>query len=432
MPKVGDKEFPYTDEGMRQANMHSKRTGQRVVYQENNGKFGYQTGGSTGRNVYDTIPVESMPTGIEQERLPKGEVEARDNAFKRQFMKDNGRLPSDMKEPPSLLDESIGYKIAQQLGPVGSGASLGYKMAKQFPRFLQDVRSDRARERELYPDNESLHSDYELSNMHGGDARKGMEATYGEGTGFYEGMGRGMFDDARAGFPSARKFWGDKLGFQEGGKVSARDKMNEYMENYNFDDDLYDHDDEFYGNYFKYLPVNKDRYGYTNKGMQRYDDDIDFNHRIHDQLVRKAMDHKIKPREIRRDPIEYPPAQKIVPESLDGYQGGGQVPVDRPLNLRRKAYLGDALSSTIDERIASNIDPSTKDNVTDIRDIVTNINAYNEQIDPMPETRSVNSIKNLLRSERGEKANRLMSIMGMQEGGYVEDVRRPKRRGFGF
>ena len=48
MPKVGDKEFPYTDEGMRQANILSNRTGQKVIYTENKGKFGYQEGGSTG------------------------------------------------------------------------------------------------------------------------------------------------------------------------------------------------------------------------------------------------------------------------------------------------------------------------------------------------------------------------------------------------
>ena len=48
MPKVGDKEFSYTDDGMRQAQIYADRTGQKVEYQENNRKFGYQEGGSPG------------------------------------------------------------------------------------------------------------------------------------------------------------------------------------------------------------------------------------------------------------------------------------------------------------------------------------------------------------------------------------------------
>ena len=53
-------------------------------------------------------------------------------------------------------------------------------------------------------------------------AKLGMEDEHGEGTGVVEGMGRSMWDDAKSGFPETRKFWGDALGFQEGGEVDAR------------------------------------------------------------------------------------------------------------------------------------------------------------------------------------------------------------------
>ena len=46
MPTVGDKEFPYTKEGERQANIYANQTGRRVEYDTNTyGHGSYQEGG---------------------------------------------------------------------------------------------------------------------------------------------------------------------------------------------------------------------------------------------------------------------------------------------------------------------------------------------------------------------------------------------------
>ena len=121
-----------------------------------------------------------------------------------------------------------------------------------------------------------------------------------------------------------------------------------------------------------------------------------------------------------------------------GFQEGGMAYPDtdtgykRPLDDLRKYKLGDSFSDDLSSKIEANINPSTGDNVTDIRDIVTNIDSYNKTIDPMMELRSISSPKNLLRSEKDKKVERLMGQMGFQEGGYVQDARRPKRNRFGF
>jgi len=136
MPKVGDKEFSYTDDGMRQAQIYADRTGQKVEYQENNRKFGYQEGGSPGDksnpfSSYYNYPKAWYPKGKEpaaEERFYSDESEGAIppwlkgnqelNQRKRTFMQKHGSLPEGIEEPPSLLDESIQWKLAKQLaGP---------------------------------------------------------------------------------------------------------------------------------------------------------------------------------------------------------------------------------------------------------------------------------------------------------------------------
>ena len=135
MPKVGDKEFSYTDDGMRQAQIYADRTGQKVEYQENNRKFGYQEGGSAGDksnpfSSYYNYPKVWYPKGKEpsaEERFYSDESEGfmppwlkgnQENQRKRTFMQKHGSLPERIEEPPSLLDESIRWKLAKQLaGP---------------------------------------------------------------------------------------------------------------------------------------------------------------------------------------------------------------------------------------------------------------------------------------------------------------------------
>ena len=110
MPRVGDKEFPYTDDGMRQAQIHANRTGQSVTYPENNKRFGYQTGGMAN----STGDLGSKARKF----LNRGEEMSQDNALKRQFMSEHGKMPSDVEEPPSLLEENRMFELAEQLaGP---------------------------------------------------------------------------------------------------------------------------------------------------------------------------------------------------------------------------------------------------------------------------------------------------------------------------
>ena len=71
MPKVGDKEFPYTDKGMRQAEIHARNTGRTIEYDENNRKFGYQTGGSysSGSNYGDRSYVDRAQLQEERKQI---------------------------------------------------------------------------------------------------------------------------------------------------------------------------------------------------------------------------------------------------------------------------------------------------------------------------------------------------------------------------
>ena len=49
MPKVGDKEFPYTEKGERQAQIYARQTGRQVEYDTNTyGHGSYQEGGEVG------------------------------------------------------------------------------------------------------------------------------------------------------------------------------------------------------------------------------------------------------------------------------------------------------------------------------------------------------------------------------------------------
>lgn len=67
MPKVGTDEFSYTPKGMREAELHAKRTGQKVEY-----KQGYAHGGSVGLSHNQTMAENKpkyMPKGT---RLAKG------------------------------------------------------------------------------------------------------------------------------------------------------------------------------------------------------------------------------------------------------------------------------------------------------------------------------------------------------------------------
>ena len=60
MPKVGDKEFPYTEAGERQANIYANQTGRKVEYDTNTyGHGSYQEGGEVGD---DNITSSSGPS----------------------------------------------------------------------------------------------------------------------------------------------------------------------------------------------------------------------------------------------------------------------------------------------------------------------------------------------------------------------------------
>ena len=254
MPRVGNKEFSYTDDGMRQAQIYADRTGQRVEYQENNRKFGYQEGGYTSDEYLFNILRDYK------------ENKQSDNQQKRTFQEKHGSLPEGIKEPPSLLDESIKWKLIKQL----AGPPQWIKNYQEADQMMEE----------------------------GFDRYGGMEDTW---PAFVKGI---------------KEAWG----YQEGGGV---------------------------------------------------------------------------------DPV-----------------------MDRPLDMMRRRYLGDAISSMIDRNLGSNINPSTRDNITDIRDIISNIDAYNKEIERLPETRSVTSPKNLLRREKDTKVSRLIEEMGMQKGGQF--------RKFGF
>ena len=115
MPRVGDKEFPYTDDGMRQAQIHANRTGQSVNYPENNKRFGYQLGGMAN----STGDLGSKARKF----LNRGEEMSQDNALKRQFMSEHGKMPYDVEEPASLLEENRMFELAKRLS--GSPPSMG-------------------------------------------------------------------------------------------------------------------------------------------------------------------------------------------------------------------------------------------------------------------------------------------------------------------
>ena len=121
MPKVGDKEFSYTDDGMRQAQIYADRTGQKVEYQENNRKFGYQEGGYTSDEyLHNALGGTGYFDGAGQRRALKDAYRdtQESNQRKRTIMQKHGSLPEGIEEPPSLLDESIQWKLAKQLaGP---------------------------------------------------------------------------------------------------------------------------------------------------------------------------------------------------------------------------------------------------------------------------------------------------------------------------
>lgn len=295
MPRVGDKKFSYTDDGMRQASMHANRTGQNIVYEENDKMYGYQQGGTVGRNLGDRAN-QALSSRIYDE--------IEEDGLKRQFIEQHGRLPSDQKEPTSLLDESIKWKMLKQLaGPpqwiknfqeadqmMEEGYDRYGRAKDHWPAFVKGVKSEfgyqeGGYQRKLPPmTDEELaawdpsHPNYDWSThkgkytdelnewykantdkeKHGStwfegshkgnkpfhiiakemhdavinkrvrdaqkrrsealklpEARKGIEETYGEGTGLVEGMARGMWDEMKSGFPATREYWG----FQEGGYV---------------------------------------------------------------------------------------------------------------------------------------------------------------------------------------------------------------------
>ena len=275
MPRVGNKEFSYTDDGMRQAQIYADRTGQRVEYQENNRKFGYQEGGYTSDEYLHNTLNNRKPWITGDSKLgrmlgyPTEETMDRAKELsqrKRTFQEKHGSLPEGIKEPPSLLDESIKWKLIKQL----AGPPQWIKNYQEADQMMEE----------------------------GFDRYGGMEDTW---PAFVKGI---------------KEAWG----YQEGGGV---------------------------------------------------------------------------------DPV-----------------------MDRPLDMMRRRYLGDAISSMIDRNLGSNINPSTRDNITDIRDIISNIDAYNKEIERLPETRSVTSPKNLLRREKDTKVSRLIEEMGMQKGGQF--------RKFGF
>jgi hypothetical protein len=122
MPKVGDKEFSYTDDGMRQAQIYADRTGQKVEYQENNRKFGYQEGGYTS----DEYLFNTLNNNQENQR-------------KRTFMQKHGSLPEGVEEPPSLLDESIEQKMLKTIrDPFGHPSYENNTISYEIPQWAKN------------------------------------------------------------------------------------------------------------------------------------------------------------------------------------------------------------------------------------------------------------------------------------------------------
>ena len=76
MPKVGDKEFPYTEAGERQANIYARQTGRKVEYDTNTyGHGSYQEGGEVSQalkkdKAFDTSLQSEFAAAIQRELNP--------------------------------------------------------------------------------------------------------------------------------------------------------------------------------------------------------------------------------------------------------------------------------------------------------------------------------------------------------------------------
>ena len=231
-----------------------------------------------------------------------------ENQRKRTFMQKHGSLPEGIEEPPSLLDESIKWKLIKQLaGPpqwiknyqeadqmMTEGFERYGSMEDTWPAFVRGIKEawgyqkggevSRMTDKELaawdytHPDydwsthkgkytdelnewykantDKEKHGSIWFEGSHKGrkplhieakeihdvifnkrwrdaqkrrseavnlpEARKGIEETYGEGTGLTEGMARGMWDEVKSGFPATREYWG----YQKGGGVSLEDRIH--------------------------------------------------------------------------------------------------------------------------------------------------------------------------------------------------------------
>lgn len=148
MPKVGDKEFSYTDDGMRQAQIYANRTGQKIKYDENNRKFGYQEGGYTSDEYLHNTLNNRKPWITGDSKLgrmlgyPTEDTMDRAKELsqrKRTFIEKHGSLPESVDQPPSLLDESIQWKLIKQLaGPpqwIKNYGEADQMMTEGFERY---------------------------------------------------------------------------------------------------------------------------------------------------------------------------------------------------------------------------------------------------------------------------------------------------------
>tara|TARA_R110002020_G_scaffold12453_10_gene45773 strand:+ start:370 stop:1227 length:858 start_codon:yes stop_codon:yes gene_type:complete len=194
MPRVGDKEFPYTDEGMRQANIMSRRTGQKVQYNENKGKFGYQEGGGAGFG--DRITSTVNPVTGPREMDPR-EALLRDNA-KRKMQEDWGDVYRDRQWDPRQWDNW--FQENPPPGPRGPAKGWRESRERAIPMpYRPGVDDQRAVPMPYYPDRDS---GIAVPMQKGGWMQEKMP--YGLRPSDFDAFKRGITEE----YPDENPYWG--------------------------------------------------------------------------------------------------------------------------------------------------------------------------------------------------------------------------------
>ena len=140
MPKVGDKEFPYTEAGERQANIYARQTGRQVEYDTNTyGHGSYQEGGEVaiGRQApYKRLAEALKPKHWDAFREGIGQDYPGDNplwAMAKEIDRDYSILKVPIDERMSIykkklsgLKDKFGFGTSQEDTPLGYNSDPGF------------------------------------------------------------------------------------------------------------------------------------------------------------------------------------------------------------------------------------------------------------------------------------------------------------------